>query len=104
MPDAVNAIINTVASGVRVTLVNVAAMKLITIMGGTNEDDAVGKIGRKAAIKACAKDAPFESSGNMTPPGNLPADANAMAINLANPTCNAAMPDEYGRLGFTFAS
>mmetsp|Transcript_36314 Transcript_36314/g.87636 ORF Transcript_36314/g.87636 Transcript_36314/m.87636 type:complete len:87 (-) Transcript_36314:1615-1875(-) len=86
MPDAVSAIISTVASGVRVILVSVAAIKLITIKGATKEDEAEGNSGCRAVINAFAKDAPFESKGNMTPPGNFPADANAMAKNFAMPT------------------
>ena len=86
VPDAVNASISTVASGVRVMLVNVAAMKLMVIRG-TTRDDAFGGIhGRKADTNAWESIAPFERRGNMTPPGNLPADANAMAANLAAPT------------------
>ena len=104
MPEADNAKINTVASGVRVMLVNVAAMRLITIKGDTNEEEAAGINGCKADTKPCANDAPFESKGNMTPPGNFPADANAIAKNLAIPICSAAIPDAYGRFGSTFAN
>mmetsp|Transcript_25153 Transcript_25153/g.54212 ORF Transcript_25153/g.54212 Transcript_25153/m.54212 type:complete len:97 (+) Transcript_25153:1007-1297(+) len=96
MPEAVNAKINTVASGVRVILVNIDAIKLITIKGETKEDEAEGIIGRRADINAWANDAPFDSKGNITPPGKRPADANAMAMNLATPTCSAAVPDASG--------
>mmetsp|Transcript_36103 Transcript_36103/g.76997 ORF Transcript_36103/g.76997 Transcript_36103/m.76997 type:complete len:95 (+) Transcript_36103:189-473(+) len=85
-------------------LVNVAAMKLITIREGTSEDEAAGINGRAADIRAWDRAAPLESSGKMTPPGNPPAAAKEMAANLAAPTCSAAVPDAYGRLGFTLAS
>ena len=84
--EAVKAKIRTVASGVLVMLVKVADIKLITIRVGTNEDDAIGNTGRNADTNACAKGAAFASRGNMTPPGNPPAEANAMAMNLATPT------------------
>jgi hypothetical protein len=104
VPEAVNANINTVARGVRVMLVNVAAMKLM-VMRGTTRDDAVGGIhGRNADTNAWDSIAPFDSMGNITPPGNLPADANAMAANFAVPTCSAANPEGNGEFGFTLAS
>eukprot|EP00579_Thalassiosira_antarctica_P025171 CAMPEP_0202013958 /NCGR_PEP_ID=MMETSP0905-20130828/27716_1 /ASSEMBLY_ACC=CAM_ASM_000554 /TAXON_ID=420261 /ORGANISM="Thalassiosira antarctica, Strain CCMP982" /LENGTH=133 /DNA_ID=CAMNT_0048573681 /DNA_START=12 /DNA_END=412 /DNA_ORIENTATION=- len=104
IPEALNAKINTVANGVRVILVNNAAIKLITIRGGTNEDEAKGITGPRADINACDKDAPLESKGNMTPPGNPPAEAKTMAMNFAKPTCSAAIPDANGRLGSTLAN
>ena len=104
MLDALKANINTVASGVRVILVNTDAIKLITTKEETNDDEAAGSIGRRDNINACANDAPFESKGKMTPPGNLPADASTMSMNLATPTCSAAIPDANGLFGFTLAN
>ena len=91
MPDADNARINTVASGVLVILVNVAAIKLITINGATKEEVGMNEL--KADVNACPNDAPFDSNGKITPPGNLPAEAKAIAKNFANPTFNATIPD-----------
>lgn len=85
-------------------LVNVAAIKLIVIKGTTKDDVVEGISGRRADMNAWDNIAPFESRGNMTPPGNLPADANAMAMNLAIPTCSAVNPEENGWFGLTLAS
>ena len=105
IPDAVNAKISTVANGVRVILVKVAAIKLITINGATKEEVAEGSIGLRADTKACPNVAPLDNKGNMTPPGSPAAPlASAIAKNFAIPTCNAAIPDANGTFGFTFAS
>ena len=78
--------IKTDAAGVRVIEVSIADMKLIIIIGGTSDEDAVGKIGPSAEARAWPNEAPLESKGNITPPGNLAAEANAIAENLAKPT------------------
>ena len=42
--------------------------------------------------------------GKMIPPGNLPAQASAMASSLATPTCIAAEAEANGTLGSTLAA
>ena len=106
MPDAVSANINTVANGVLVMLVNVAAMKLMVINGDARDDVVIeiGSHGRNAAANAWDSIAPFDNNGNMTPPGNFPAEAIAMEANFAIPTCSASHPsDENGMFGSTLA-
>ena len=78
--------IKTDAASVRVIEVSSEAMKLIIIIGETNDEVAVGKIGPSAETRACPNEAPLDNKGNMTPPGNLAAEANAIAENLAKPT------------------
>ena len=85
-PDAVIASINTVASGVRVMLVNDAAINDITVAGDNSEDVAGLSIELRPSKIEFAKIAPFAKRGKITPPGNLPAEARVIATNLARPT------------------
>ncbi len=98
--------INTVANGVLVMLVSVAAMKLMVINGDARDDVAIerGRHGRIADANAWDSIAPHDNSGNMTPPGYFPADAIAMEANFAVPTRSASYPsDENGTFGSTRA-
>jgi hypothetical protein len=103
MLEAVIASIRHVANGVRVIDVNVAAMELITIIGPANECCKPGKTLLSPCNKECETPAPFDSNGKITPPGNLAADANAIAKNFAVPICIAANHDAKGAFGFTLA-
>ena len=85
-PDAVIASINTEANGVRVTLVNDAAINAITVAGDNSEDVAGLSTDLRPSIRELAKIAPFARRGKITPPGNFPAEARVIAANFARPT------------------
>ena len=85
-PEAVKARIKADAAGVRVIEVSNEAMKLIIITGDTSDEVAAGMIGPSAETMAFPNEAPFDNNGKITPPGNLAAEANAIAENLAKPT------------------
>ena len=80
--DDDNANMNTVASGVRVTLACVDAINAIIAMGDTDS----GKYESSNISTECAMGAAEKNSGKMIPPGNLPAHARAIARSLTHPT------------------
>mmetsp|Transcript_40965 Transcript_40965/g.98786 ORF Transcript_40965/g.98786 Transcript_40965/m.98786 type:complete len:112 (+) Transcript_40965:388-723(+) len=92
---------STVANGVLVTDAWVAAIKHMTASGTTGEMLDVAELNNEQV--ACARGAAAKKSGKIMPPGNFPAQARAIEISFATPTCTAAEADAKGRLGFTRA-
>ena len=76
--EAVRLNIKAVANGVLVTEACVDAIRHITATGST--------LGPMIEVVAYVKGAAAKKRGKMIPPGNFPAQARAMAINLARPT------------------
>lgn len=87
---------SAVAESVRVTDAFVAAMVHSTKTRNT--------LGATEARHAWAMIAAANKSGKMIPPGNLSAQARAMAKSLTRPTCRAAVPEEKGSLGSILAA